>query len=140
MHNVFFRNNDITFQGKLKTFIKENNYGYYMDIYVPESYVTKLMIAGITPMYIEDGIKSGFILRCRIWCSAIIMCNGIRLNYLSKELAEQTDISPDNTRIKSLELESYSNMSNRPRTNNDAQCSVLRGTFKTEVQKLPKEF
>lgn len=139
LNNTFFSGCelDITFTARLKTFIKENNQGYYIDVLIPDSSVIKLMRAGIVPKYVEDGLYSGFVLRCRVYSSSIILCNGRKLQYLTKELTSQTQITPQNTKIKTLELYPYSLNS---RTRNDAQCSLIRGTFKTGAQKLPNEF
>ncbi len=139
MNNTFFsgRDIDITFTARLKTFIKESSQGYYIDILIPDSSVVKLMREGIVPKYVEDGLYSGFVLRCRVYSSSIISCNGRRLKYLTKEITSQSQITPDNTKIKTLELHPYSN---KPRNRNDAQCSLIRATFKTSAQKLPNEF
>lgn len=140
MNNTFLTSDDLMFTSTLRTFIKSNKYGYYIDIFVPEKYVTKLMTMGASPKYFEEGVDSGFVLRCRLYSTSIILCNGCRLKYLSEDLATQQRVTPSNTRIKTLELNLYSSGSQGSKASNDAQCSILRATFKTTAQKLPKEF
>ena len=141
MNNTFFSGNasawNITFTARLRTFIKDNKYGYYIDIYVPENKVTALMKSNIPVKYFDEGIDSGFVIRCRVRNDSIIVLNGRKLTYLSEELSNQSRVTASNTKVKSLELYPYAAST---RKNTDAQCCIIRATFKTESQKLPKGF
>ena len=140
MNNTFFTGNgvwDITFTSKLRTFIKDNKYGYYIDIFIPENKVTILMKSGIPIKYFDEGVDSGFVLRCRVRSDSNILLNGRKLLCLSKELASQSRVVPSNTKIKVLELYPYTKSTKK---NSDVQCSIIRASFQTEAQKLPKGF
>ena len=128
--NVFFTSNDVTFVAQLKSFIRQNKYGYYIDISVPENVVTKLMKYNVTPIY-NDGFK----LRCRVKSNSYILCNGVKLSYLSDELNSQELVTSENTVLKVLYLRIYSD-----NYRNDAPVVIERATFRTESQKLPINF
>ena len=140
MNNTFFTGNgvwDITFTSKLRTFIKDNRFGYYIDIFIPESKVTILMKSGVPVKYFNEGVDSGFVLRCRVRSDSNILLNGRKLLSLSTELSNQSRVVPSNTKIKVLELYPYTESTKK---NSDAQCSIIRASFQTEAQKLPKGF
>ena len=140
MNNTFFAGNgvwDITFTSKLRTFIKDNRFGYYIDIFIPESKVTILMKSGVPVKYFNEGVDSGFVLRCRVRSDSNILLNGRKLLSLSTELSNQSRVVPSNTKIKVLELYPYTESTKK---NSDAQCSIIRASFQTEAQKLPKGF
>ena len=140
MNNTFFTGNDvgnITFTSRLRTFIQDNHFGYYIDIFIPEYKVTTLMVYGISAKYFNEGVDSGFVLRCSIRSNSNILLNGRKLQALSPELSNQSRVVPSNTKIKVLELYPYTESTKR---NSDAQCSIIRASFQTEAQKLPKGF
>lgn len=134
MVNTFFSNNDTKFTAYLKTFIQSGK-GYYIDIYVPESAVIPLLHNGL--MVLHDEKNNSFYIRCNVYSSSIILCNGAKLKYISKDLTQQTLITPNNTKIKSLELNAI-----KPHTASkyEPTSSVVRMVLKTESQKLPSEF
>lgn len=128
--NVFFSNNDLTFSGQLKSFIRENKYGYYLDIWIPDNIVAKLVMYKVIPVY--DG---GFYLRCRARSTSEILCNGRKLSYLSDELNSQELVTSNNTKLKSLYLSIYS-LSH----SSDSTVYINRAIFQTTSQKLPINF
>ena len=128
--NVFFTSNDLTFTGRLKSFIRENRYGYYLDVWVPENTVSKLIMYNVTPFY-----DNGFTLRCRVRSNSEILVNGVKLSNLSGELNSQELITAENTKLKVLFLSIYS-----AKYRIDAPVAIERATFQTDSQKLPINF
>lgn len=125
MYNVFFDDTDLNLSTKIKTFIEEDKYGYYIDLFIRKSDVVKCMCEDIIPIHLQNG---KFIIRVRLNNSTNISLNGIRIDYLGDERLKALPL--EKLKLREMILKRYFSK----RKNPAGYCYATKAIFKIEIE------
>lgn len=113
MKNCFCEGGDLLFTAKLITpTIEQDNYGYYIRVSVPKSYVLPLMDLKIPPVKNQD---SNWELKVRVSSTTKIRINDIRVSSLEHDIFKK--VKPGQFTIKYLIIKNYAR-----HTRHDCAC------------------
>lgn len=119
MYNVFFKDSDLNLSTKLYTFVKEDQYGYYIDLYIRKSDVVNCMCIDIIPKRLDNK----FTIRVRLNNSTKFLLNGIRIDYLGDARLQKIPI--EKLILQEMLLKRYSGK----RKNPAGYCYAIKAVF-----------
>ena len=122
-YNSFFDDVDFNFSVKIDSLLKEDRYGYFIDLLLYENYVLDLMKLGVTPIYKDDN----FVIRVGVNNNTKITFNGIKLNYLGDKNLSKIPIN--RITLKEACLNRYS----KSTETRDRVCYAKKLIFKIKI-------
>ena len=129
MYNVFFEDTDLNLQTKVYSFLKKDQYGYFIELSIRKSDVLKLMRVDVIPKHTEDDI---FILKVRINNNTTVTLNGIKVTFFDDERLKNLPLKE--LELRELILKRYS----KYRKNPAGYCYATKAVFKINMAKFPK--
>ena len=122
-YNCFFEDVDYFLSVRLKTFIEDDKYGYFMELFIKNSDVLNLIKIGVRPYWSKT--RDHFYIRVALNNKTKILMNGIQLESLAAD--EFKDVRINDITLKEISLSRYKNeLNTRQCYCNKLICSARR--------------
>lgn len=130
MRNCFFEDSSFTTTVKPLSLIKDDGYGYFIEVRIKKTDIAKFIENGVVPFYVQD--NDIFAVRIALNNNTTVRINGMRLTSLSDGRLEKIPISAIS--IRELALKLYSKKSGKKHF----QCYATKVLFKININQTRK--